>query len=467
MRDEWIQFLKWTLAAHASLWVGGFIVTLLLTSILRERRNPSASAAWLVFMLTAPYVAVPLYLTFGTRKLKSLVNEKQRLFKKNTTRECPASPTQQLLSTLGVPDWGTASRFQLHATAMMAGQRLDTLLREAEQSIDIEMFILGNDASGQRLIELLTQCARHGVSVRLLLDSVGSFLLPRKRLQPLVEAGGKVAWFIPVLHRPLRGRTNLRNHRKLILTDGNKAWSGGRNLADEYLLDETQSHWRDLSFDFAGPVVEDYQMLFEADWAFACEQPPRVIRPVTKTGPDTPPHKIQILPSGPDMEEDVLEQILIALLHEARQRILLITPYYVPTETLQTLLCVNARSGIQVDLLLPQQSNHRAADFVRSRFLRELHEAGVNIRLMPDDMLHAKAWIIDNNNAVIGSANTDVRSLRLNFELMTLLYSEQDIQQVQRWAETCLARAVAWQPPKANALRETLEGLVMLFSFQL
>ncbi len=466
--DEWHEFIKWALATHAGLWLGSFFVLVLLSGMLRERRNPSASAAWLVFMLAVPYIGVPLYLALGTRKLEALARQKQHLFAGRTPLTPGDSPLRKLLVQLGVPDPNTVSSFDLHANAQAAHTRLLTLIDGAKQSIDIEIFILSSDTTGRALIDLLARCAQRGVRVRLLLDGVGSFLLSRKQLKPLVKAGGVMAWFIPVLHIPLRGRTNLRNHRKLVIIDQEKVWSGGRNLANEYLQDENQTRWYDLSFDLEGPAALDFQTVFEADWAFATKRQPVIAGKIApQPFNNLQPREVQILPGGPDMEEDILEQTLAALIREARQRILIVTPYFVPTETLQTLLCLNARSGIQVDLLLPEKSNHRIADFVRNPFLRELHKAGVNIHTLPNDMLHAKAWVIDDRHAVIGSANTDLRSLQLNFELMTLLYAQTDVVAVRKWADAHLSRAQPWQVLPRSRLRETMEGLLMLLSFQL
>ncbi len=466
--EEWHELIKWALATHAALWLGAFIVFVFLSGMLRERRNPSASAAWLLFMLAVPYVAIPLYLALGTRKLEALARQKQLLFAGRTLQTPQGSPLLSLFAQLGVPAPASVTGFHLHTEAKAATARLLAFIDGADRSIDIEIFILAGDATGRMLINRLARCAQRGIRVRLLLDGVGSFLLSRKHLKPLVDAGGEVARFIPVLHVPLRGRTNLRNHRKLVVVDEKRVWSGGRNLANEYLQGEKQTHWYDLSFDLEGPAALDYQTLFDADWAFARQrQPAYAERTMPSSDNLLPPHEVQILPGGPDMEEDVLEQTLLALIREARQRILIVTPYFVPTETLQTLLCLSARSGIQVDLLLPEKSNHRIADLVRNRFLRELHKAGVGIHMLPDDMLHAKAWVIDDHWAVIGSANIDLRSLQLNFELMTLLHAQADVVAVQTWVDTQLVRTQPWQVPPRSRLRETTEGLLMLISFQL
>lgn len=468
MHEEWQDFLKWVLTTHLGLLVGALITVTLLSGMLRQKRNPSASAAWLVFMLAVPYIGIPLYLAIGARKLKSLVRQKRRLFEDRVARPPAGHPIKQLLYRLGVPGPAAADSFRLHGNAQQARAALWRIVEAAQQAVDIEIFILAGDEIGMQLLDRLASLARNGVRVRLLLDGVGSFFLSRRSLRPLVESGAEIGWFIPVLHIPLRGRSNLRNHRKLVVVDGVRVWSGGRNLADDYLGDEAQTHWHDLSFDLGGPAATDFQAIFEADWAFANgAAPPFVKGPADETGDPAARHRVQVIPSGPDTREDVLEHAIVALVRGAQQRIVLVTPYYVPSESLQELLCVTARSGVEVVLLMPERSNHRMADYVRNRFLRELHRSGVSIRTLPDDMLHAKAIVVDDRYALVGSANLDLRSLYLNFELMTLLYNRGDVRAVQRWADAYLAKTDTWHPPAHSALRDSLEGLAMLLAFQL
>lgn len=468
MREEWHEIVKWGLFTHAGLLLGALVMLVLLSNMLRQQRSPAASAAWLVFMLAVPYIDVPLYLFIGTRKLKSLERRKQHLFNGHISKNQHKEPLQQLLSRLGVPDPTTSSSFQLHHDAAQAWESLLELVEQAHCTIDIEIFILGNDQTGQELLSRLTACARRGVQIRLLLDGVGSFLLSDEHLRPLTAAGAQIARFVPVLHIPLRGRTNLRNHRKLVVVDQESIWSGGRNIADDYLQPEGINHWLDLSFELSGPAALDYQAIFDTDWEFAThgKDPRRKATTPAKTHHEAA-HSLQVIPSGPDMAEDVLEHTLVALINAAQRRIALITPYFVPSQTLQTLLCVTARSGIQLDIVLPERSNHRMADYVRNRFLRELEVSGASIQLLPDHMLHAKALLVDDRYALVGSANFDLRSLYLNFELTTLFYTPYDIASIREWADSVLGRTRAWQAPDPSAVSETLEGLIMITAFQL
>ncbi len=469
MSESWDDLLRWLLAEHLALIFGALIMLLLLSGMLRQRRNPAASAAWLLFMLLLPYVAVPLYLFFGTRKLTDLTRRKQRLFSNRAQhdQELP-TPFQRLLHTLEVPPSRYAADIRFHKDSEDACQTLFAMLDAARASIDISIFILAADAVGNKVLALLERKAEAGVRVRLLLDGVGSFPLKNRSLRPLIRAGAEVARFVPVLHVPLRGRTNLRNHRKLVIVDQERVWTGGRNIAEEYLLPEKSTRWIDLSFDLEGSAVADYAALFNADWAFACREPLRSpVRPREKLAEQTGGRLTQLVPSGPDMAEDVLRDTLALLITQAENRIVLVTPYFVPDEVLQTLLCVAARAGTSVDILLPKRSNHRIADIARTRFLRQLNEAGVRIWCLPEEMLHAKALVIDQCYALAGSANFDLRSLYLNFEQMSLFYDAQDILALTVWIDTIRQRAQRWQPATSGVVRETLEGLALVVAFQL
>ena len=463
----WHDVLQWSLAIHVLL-IGGALLTLvLIAGMLRQQRSPAASAAWLLFMLVVPYIGIPLYLIFGTRKLAAIHARKARLFappgSPGGERE---DPTLRYLQSSGLPPPAGADGVRLHADAEEAWHALKGMLAGARESIDLCIFILADDAVGREVLAILAERAAAGVRVRLLLDGVGSFLLPRRRLRALHRAGGRSAWFVPVLHRPLRGRTNLRNHRKLAIVDGRRAWSGGRNIGADYLLPEHRSRWFDLSFDFDGAAVATYRHLFEADWSFASGEPATAVSPALPAGGPAGA-SIQAIPSGPDMAQDVLHDLLVSLVADARERVVVVSPYFVPDEVLQTMLRLAALRGVEVELILPRRSNHRLADLARSRGLRQLAAAGARVWMLPDAMLHAKAVLIDCRLALAGSANLDLRSLLLNFELMTLFHSSAEVGRLSEWVDGLRQRCRPWQPRPAGALRQTLEGLVLLAAFQL
>jgi len=357
---------------------------------------------------------------------------------------------------------GRGNTVSFHEDAQTARQELFTLIDEAQRSIDISMFILANDPLGRDVLSQLTNKAAQGIQVRLLLDGVGSFKLPKVLLRPLAQAGGEIAWFIPVLHRPLRGRTNLRNHRKIDIADSTRVWTGGRNLAQEYL--DPDSGWIDLSFCLQGPAIASYLAIFEADWHFVRNQPADKPAPVSSAPAHEENSRVQVIPSGPDVADDPIYAAVLTACYETRQRIMMVTPCYVPDIGLQEALRLAALRGVVVDMILPETSNQRLADIARNRHLREL---GARIWLLPRVMVHAKALLVDRSFALAGSANLDIRSLFLNYEVMSSFYSASDIDWLARWMETLRERSTQHQPHPAGPLKEILEGVILLGAYEI
>jgi len=285
-------------------------------------------------------------------------------------------------------------------------------------------------------------------------------------LHALKAAGVTVALFGPILHVPFTSRTNLRNHRKMVVTDSARLWCGGRNLAAEYFEGTAQRPpWRDLSFDLAGPLAGQALALFERDWAFATGAPrPGPAQAAERPAPPLP--YAQVIASGPDQADDTVHDLLVTACFKARRRIRIATPYFVPGEVLLMALSLAARRGVQVDLVLPHHSNHALADFVRHRALRELVDAGGRIWCTPF-MMHAKAVVVDEGLALAGSANLDSRSLFLNFEMMVAFYAPGDIQHFAGYIDQCRAGAVAYGRRKPGLLRDLAEGLLLWLAFQL
>ena len=472
------------LTLHGLFTTVAILVYILTAHVMRQRRHPASAIAWVLFILLMPYLALPAFLLFGSRKLK------RPSARVRPAPEAPEPGTPWAIDTIvdmGQPRPAPCLGLALHADGHQAWQALLDTIDGATHSLDICTFILARDPVGRDLVDRLARKAEQGVRVRLMLDGLGKLMSRAPDLSPLIRAGGHTAVFVPPLQSPLRGRTNLRNHRKLVVVDaghdGARLWCGGRNMATEYFEGEPGTPpWRDLSWDLRGPLVTQASALFEQDWAFAQGGRPLALPPFPpfdlRSPADIPPpadtaqaigHRrqgAQLVASGPDQVDDTIYALLVTATYRAHRRVCLSTPYFVPDPALLMALCLAARRGVQVDLLLPARSNHGLSDLARNRALRALALAGGHVWLAPG-MLHAKLAVFDDELALAGSANLDSRSLFLNYELMLAFHDLDDVRSFQGWfdAERQGARPYVARAP--SLARDVGEGLLLWLGFQL
>ena len=453
------------------------LVYVLTTRAEHERRPPSIAIAWVLGMIALPYLALPTYLLFGRRKLPRKV-----LRWSGIGSHC-AHWAEDLIESFGLAPCAPSS-IRLHQDGSESAAALFATMSSAIDRLDICTYILGNDAFGREAMQRMIDRARSGVQVRLLIDGVGAIQLPRACFAQLNLAGVQTAIFSPLFARKTQGPRNLRNHRKLAIADGAHLWAGGRNLAAEYFTGlKGAPPWRDLSFDLQGPVATAAAYQFEADWVAAGGRPvaraavPAAVTPGVVT-PDVatprvaafvPQHagsRAQFVPSGPDQAEDTVHALLIDACFHVRERLLAVTPYFVPDVSLETAMRLAARRGVKIDLVLPVVSNHRLADFVRNRALRALSAAGVRIHLLPH-MNHAKAVVFDDSLAISGSVNLDSRSLLLNYESAVVFYGAREIDWLANWIEALIPEAQPFDPRAPSLLRDIGEGLLLTVAYQL
>jgi cardiolipin synthase len=459
---------------HGLLTVLGLLVYAIGSHTLHQRRHPSAAVGWVLVILLLPEIGVPLYLMFGTRKLPKAVRHPPAPPRASPPAEVVPPWVHRLTESMAMPPALGYRSLRVHEDGREARRALFDLIEGAQTRIDVSTFILGRDAFGDALLERLSGRARAGVEVRLLVDGVGTWMGGRRDFAAVQAADVQVARFVPPLRSPLqwplRGRTNLRNHRKLLVADGERLWSGGRNLSGEYFDGrDGRPPWVDLSFDLRGDVAAAAAAVFDADWRFALSPGREVVgaaaRDAWPRAPVTAP-AAQLLPSGPDYADDTVHTLLLTSCYRARNRILAVTPYLVPDESLLSALALAARRGVAVDVVVPARSNHRLADIARHRPMRELAAAGARLWLSPA-MVHAKAVVIDEHMAMVGSVNLDSRSLFLNYELMTGFYAPADIARFAAWIEALARGARRYEPKDASLARHVGEGLVLWLAFQL
>ncbi len=456
---------------HVALALGAVAWAWAILHILTTRYSAAGTSAWLLAIVLLPYVSVPLYALFGGRKLRRVMRRKAhiRLQHENEVDVSVTGEIDRLLRGLGLPGATCGNHLQMYSDGVSSWQALIDLIEDAERTIDLITYVIKDDPTGRGLIERLAAKSRQGVAVRLLYDSFGSFSTKRSLFDPLVEAGGKVCEFMPAGWWPFRSRTNLRNHRKLMVVDGKVAWAGGMNIADEYLGPTPRAlsgekRWLDISFTLEGPAVQAMAKLFRSDWAFASgadladSEEPGPVAPVFYGDEGV----VQIAPSGPDVDYDPLYATLITATFEARERLWIATPYYVPNEPLSEAICLAALRGIDVRIIVPKRSNHAIADLARGPYLRDLQRAGGKVYLLPM-MMHAKLVVLDDRLAIHGSANVDARSLFLNFEVATICYSRSDVDAARRWLESLFAQALL-RPLATTQLQRVKEGAMRLIT---
>lgn len=456
---------------HAIFVAVGLLVYVMGTRIGHQRRHPSAAMGWVLGIVTFPYLVVPLFLLFGTRK-----------FARPARR--PHGPP--LEATEGGPPWATRllaslelapavrnAQVVLHADGTQALQGLLATIASARHRLDLCTYVFAYDEVGREVARALLDCVHRGVRVRLLVDALGSMRTPPGMLRALRRQGLQVRRFMPLLHNPLHGRTNLRNHRKLVVADGERLWSGGRNLACEYFIDRPgHPAWADLSYEVHGPLAAQAQAQFATDWRVARGLVLRRRRKARSTAAPALPAPTahgplaQWLPSGPDHADDTVHALLLAAAYHAQRRIVAVTPYFVPDDALLDAWCLACRRGVQVSVVVPARSNHRLADLARERALRQLAAAGARVWLSPA-MVHAKAVLIDDELALVGSLNLDARSLFLNYEAMTVFYGPQELHWLAQWSDQLLARARPYHARAPSWLRDVIEGVVRSVGFQL
>jgi len=407
-----------------------------------------------------------MFLLFGTRKLRRAPAMPGLKLAEGSAFATSQDPLDALARAMSLPPAVGHGPITVHSDGTIALQALLEVMGQALRTLHICTYVIANDAIGAAVLNRVRERVAAGVTVRILIDGVGG-LRGWRIVYRLRACGAQVAWFVPPLHRPLHGRTNLRNHRKLVVADGTRVWSGGRNLAEEYFSGANGSTpWVDLSFDTDGPLAAELDLIFLSDWTFATQRIPKDVAIATFDPARYARSDARPVPSGPDYSDDTLHALLLLACYRARTKITIATPYFVPDDSLLRALCHAAQRGVLVRLLLPQRSNHRLADLARRRALLQMDAAGAQIRMLPS-MTHAKTVVIDDSWLLLGSANIDARSLFLNYELMVELQDPQTIAATLSWFDATASAAQPWQAPATGLLRDLGDGLVLWLTFQL
>jgi len=473
----------WRTVALVLSTVGYIFALLLIPRIILERRQPAATVAWMLSIALMPVIGVPLYYLLGERrirrhiraKISSVGSGKSSVENRVRPKDLPspiAEDCGSVLATAGSPPPVTGNRVTIINRGDEAYRTVLSLIEEARDHIHAQFFILDVDPIGKRFLHALASRAKAGVRVRLLLDAVGSWRALRRIVRPLQRAGGDVAEFLPALPLHRKWSAHLRNHRKLLITDGSTCFCGGMNIGRKYMGPKREEHqWRDLGVVIRGPAVRDLQVVFLDDWAFATDESgpeghlfPSVTLPARRSSPDG---TLQVVISGPDQTMYPIYQGVFTAFTSARRRIWITTPYFVPDDAIGTALKNAAMRGIDVRLIVPEKSDMRMVRLAGRSYFHDLMQAGVRIYLYRPTNIHTKSLIIDDDVGVVGSSNVDIRSFFLNFELGVFLYDRKEIDLLASTFEEDLSRSLRLDPEAFNRRPKTvrlLEDTCRIFS---
>ncbi|HEY1794362.1 MAG TPA: cardiolipin synthase [Opitutaceae bacterium] len=416
----------------------------LIPHLLLLKKRPSATLAWLWAIVFIPFVGAVAYLGFGTDRLKRKRLRRRSLYSARSARQriqpdeevgpsagvlgrLPRRDRQffSLLARINQIPTSSAGTVSILRDAAEFYSALEERIATARHHIHLEFYIWNADATGARFLQALVGAARRGVVVRLLLDGVGSHGLAEDLMKELRAAGGRFSWFQSLDPKRNRFFLNLRNHRKLAVIDGASAFVGGMNIGREYEgLDPELGHWRDVQVEVDGPVVRELQDVFADDWFFATDE--KISGPAFFPFPAAQARSaMQVVLGGPDRRNEPISKSIVSLLNEASDRVWIATGYFVPDDIILAALELAASRGVDVRLLISERNDHPWLVTVGRSYYGQLLAAGVRIFEYSAGINHAKVMLADGHWAMVGSANLDYRSMRLNFELNLLCHSQE------------------------------------------
>jgi cardiolipin synthase len=475
LADYWGEIV---LVAHWAILVGFSI------RVISKRRQVGVAVAWLAVIAAVPFFGAAVYLLFGEKWLPRRAIERAARVRTEHTA------WQKDLCERSAVDWTEldAEAEPLHRQALatvgmpgIAGNRL-TLLQDyesifdalvadidaAQESCHLEFYIWHDGGRADDVAEALVRARKRGVACRVMVDAFGSsgFVggAVRRRLE---EHGVEVAMALPPRF-PLFARLDLRNHRKVVVIDGEVAYTGSQNLVDPRFFKQKAKvgRWIDVMVRLEGPGVEALAGLFVTDWSVVAGVDPGSLRDVVRRPARQGETVVQAMPSGPAYHGEAIRQLLLTMMYAARKELILTTPYFVPDDALETALESAAHRGVDVTLVVPERIDSLLVRWASPAHFEDLLEAGVRIKRFRAGLLHSKTITVDKSFGLIGTVNLDMRSLWLNFEVSLLVYDHAftaELRDVQLGyvAESDPVDLETWRGrSKARRLLENAAGLL-------
>ncbi len=442
------KWLDWIQAWGATTITVVFFVNLVIAFVIIfiERKNPSATLAWLAVLTILPGIGIFFYMMlsqgisrqrifklskneeyFARKALREQIDEMQSNDYEYTHREEYVWRDMiHLNQTYGGAYYTQDNKGKIFTDGNELLASIKNDIKNAKKTINFETYILQNDDVGRGLIKLLAQKAQEGVEVRLLIDAVGGRFIFQSTLRELVEAGGKYAFFFKPKLRWLNMKLNYRNHRKLICIDGEIGYIGGFNIGKEYLGRKKKfGYWRDTHMRFTGGCVRDINSRFLLDWRQASKEniplnsiDYKAAEPGGNTG-------VQIVSCGPESEKEEIKRAYMKMITSADKNVFIQTPYFIPDKSIVDSLKMAAQSGVDVRIMIPCKPDHMFVYWATYWYAGDLMRSGVKIYIYDNGFLHAKVVAVDGEVLSCGSANFDNRSFMLNFEANAIVYDSE------------------------------------------
>jgi len=403
--------------------------------IVLQRRSAAATMAWLMAIAFMPFIGFIIYRFIGPMRLE---RKRQKI---RVSRAAVAEATGAMLELreaslehaqlarvaigLGQSPPLRASEVELFLDGQAAYAAILEAVRGAQHHIHMEYYIWLPDQIGTRLRDALCERARAGVQVRLVLDGLGARASSKNHfLAPLHEAGAEVEWFNPVRLALSLRRPDFRSHRKIVVVDGAVGFTGGMNVCDAHSQEFGPTFWRDTHLKLVGSAVWALQRLFLEDWQFVAERMPPMSPAFLPQPAEDGAHIVQIVGSGPDAFDFAIHKAFFTAIAQSTRRLWLTTPYFVPDESILTAIVAAALRKVDVRLLVPKKSDSKLVDLAARSYFSDLLDAGVRVFEYEQRFIHAKTMVVDSDVSIVGTANLDNRSFRLNFELAALIFDE-------------------------------------------
>jgi cardiolipin synthase len=447
-----------------ALWEGLFFLVHLAfvaRAILRPHREAASRVAWVVVILVLPVAGIVAYILLGETNIgrRRMARMREVLARLPDVAETPGAKAMSLqpeipdryapLFRVGhsvngfEPVGGNRARLLPGSNATI--ESLVTDIDAAKENVHLTFYIWLPDNNGLKVVEALKRAAARKVACRAMVDALGSrILIASEHWQALREAGVQVATALPIGHlllRPLRGRIDLRNHRKIVVIDNSITYCGSQNCADpEFRIKAKYAPWVDAMMRFVGPISRQNQHLFASDWMTQVNEDLTDLlrQPLPACEPGL---TAQVIGTGPTVRYSAMPELFETLMHAARKELVVTTPYYVPDEAMQAALCASARRGVVTTIIFPARNDSWIVGAASRSYYGELLAAGVRIFEYEGGLLHTKSLTLDAEVTLIGSANMDRRSFELNYENNTLFYDPSLTAEIRRRQDSYLAQS--------------------------